>query len=59
LPARWIRKNFNPKKLIIAVPVVPKDIVELLKNEADHIETITSPSTSGFRSVSQYYQDFI
>ena len=58
IAARWIRKNYNPKKLIIAVPVVPKQVVKLLKNEADHVETITTPSTSSFKSVSQYYQDF-
>ena len=58
IAARWIRKNHNPKKLIIAVPVVPKQVVKLLKNEADHVETITTPSTSSFKSVSQYYQDF-
>jgi putative phosphoribosyl transferase len=58
IAARWIRKTHNPKKLIIAVPVVPKQVVKLLKNEADHVETITTPSTSGFKSVSQYYQDF-
>lgn len=56
--ARWIKKNFNPRKLIIAVPVAPKDIVKLLKNEADHVESITSPSSLSFRSVGQYYQDF-
>jgi len=58
IAARWIRKNHNPKKLIIAVPVVPKQVVKLLKNEADYVETITTPSTSSFKSVSQYYQDF-
>ena len=58
IAARWIRKNHNPKKLIIAVPVVPKQVVKLLMNEADHVETITTPSTSSFKSVSQYYQDF-
>jgi putative phosphoribosyl transferase len=58
IAAKWIRKNHNPKKLIIAVPVVPKQVVKLLKNEADYVETITTPSTSSFKSVSQYYQDF-
>ena len=58
IAARWIRKNHNPRKLIIAVPVVPKQVVKLLMNEADHVETITTPSTSSFKSVSQYYQDF-
>jgi len=58
IAARWIRKNHSPKRLIIAVPVVPKQVVKLLKNEADYVETITTPSTSSFKSVSQYYQDF-
>ncbi|MGN6633704.1 MAG: phosphoribosyltransferase family protein [Nitrososphaeraceae archaeon] len=56
--ARSIRKSHNPKKLIIAVPIVPKQVVKSLKAEADHVETITSPSTSTFKSVGQYYQDF-
>lgn len=56
--ARWIRKNYGPKKLIIALPIAPKDTVSLLKKEADHVEVITSPFTSNFRSVGQYYQDF-
>ena len=46
--------------MIIAVPVAPKDTLELLKKEeeADHVEVITSPSTSNFKSVGQYYQSF-
>ena len=56
--ARWIRKNFGHEKLIIALPIAPKDTVSLLKKEADHVEVITSPFTSNFRSVGQYYRDF-
>ena len=61
--ARWIRRSNNNtlnQKLIIAVPVAPKDTIKLLKKEgeADHIEVITTPSTSNFRSVGQYYQSF-
>jgi len=61
--ARWIRRSNNNtlnQKLIIAVPVAPKDTVKLLQKEgeADHIEVITAPSTSNFRSVGQYYQSF-
>jgi putative phosphoribosyl transferase len=48
----------NPKRLIIAIPVAPKETSNLLKNEADHVEVITSPSTSNFKSVGQYYQSF-
>jgi putative phosphoribosyl transferase len=55
--ARSIRKRYRPKRLIIALPVAPKDTVILLKQEADTIEVVTSPS-SNFRSVGQYYQDF-
>ncbi|MGB7635349.1 MAG: phosphoribosyltransferase family protein [Nitrososphaeraceae archaeon] len=60
--ARWIKKKNittnNPKRLIIAIPVAPKETLNLLKNEADHVEVITSPSTYNFKSVGQYYQNF-
>lgn len=61
--ARWIRRSNNNtlnQKLIIAVPVAPKDTLKLLKKEgeADYVEVITSPSSSNFRSVGQYYQSF-
>ena len=60
--ARWIKKKTtttnNPKRLIIAIPVAPKETLNLLKNESDHVEIITSPSTSNFKSVGQYYQAF-
>jgi putative phosphoribosyl transferase len=55
--ARWLKKNQNPKRLIIAIPVAPKDTVKLLKNECDDIVVVTSPSST-FRSISQYYQIF-
>jgi putative phosphoribosyl transferase len=55
--ARWLRRNHTPKNLIIAVPVAPKDTVNLLKQEADVVEVVTSPSST-FRSVEQFYQDF-
>jgi putative phosphoribosyl transferase len=55
--ARWLKKNQNPKRLIIAIPVAPKDTLLRLKGECDAVEVVTSPS-SVFRSVSQYYQSF-
>jgi predicted phosphoribosyltransferase len=55
--ARWI-KTINPNCLIIAVPIAPKDTINLLRKEANHIEVITSPSSSNFKSVGQYYRDF-
>ena len=61
--ARWIRRSNNNtlnQKVIIAVPVAPKDTLKLLKKEgeADHVEVIITPSTYSFRSVGQYYQSF-
>jgi putative phosphoribosyl transferase len=58
--ARWIKKNKEkPKKLIIAIPVATKDIVEKLKKECDMVVTGTTvSSTSTFKSVGQFYQEF-
>jgi putative phosphoribosyl transferase len=53
--ARWIRKQ-KPKRLIIASPVAPKQVIRSLTNEADHIEVIRKPST--FKAVEQFYQCF-
>jgi putative phosphoribosyl transferase len=53
--ARWIRKQ-EPKRLIIATPVAPKQVVERLKEEADHIEVVRNPSE--FKAVEQFYQEF-
>jgi len=56
--ARWIRYK-NPKKLVFAVPVAPKDTVALLKRECDLVVAgTTSSSASSFKSVGQYYREF-
>jgi len=55
--ARSIRKRFRLKRLILALPVAPKDTVNLLKRECDEVEVIICPS-SNFHTVEQYYQDF-
>ena len=54
---KWIRKQ-NPKKIIVAVTVAPKDTVKLLKKEAEYVEVIISPSVFRFKSVEQYYNNF-
>jgi putative phosphoribosyl transferase len=56
--ARWIRNKNLPTKLLIATPVAPKDVISLLKTEADHVEVIIAPSNYSFKSVGQYYQSF-
>ena len=54
---RWIRKQ-NPNKIIVAITVAPKETVELLKQEADKVESFIVPSTGNFNSVGQFYTDF-
>lgn len=55
--ARWIRK-MNPSRIIIAIPVAPKETVDLLKNEVDQVVTILIPPTSNFTAVAQFYDNF-
>lgn len=55
--ARWVKKK-NPKILVIAVPVTSKDTVEMLKLECNIVVTGTTPSSSVFKTVGQYYQEF-
>ena len=55
--ALWIKKQ-HPSKLIIAIPVTSRDTLELLKNECDLVVTGTTPSTTTFKTVGQYYQEF-
>jgi putative phosphoribosyl transferase len=53
--ARMIRRR-QSKFLMIAVPVAKSDIVGKLKEEADMVEAIITPSTFAF--VSQFYQNY-
>jgi predicted phosphoribosyltransferase len=53
---QWLKKKVNNKKLIIAVPVAPKDIADNLNEVADKVVILYSPSS--FESVGQFYQDF-
>ena len=56
---RSLRKNLNPKQLIIAVPISPKGTIDRMnKEKIDHIEVITSPRNRYFVSIEQYYQNF-
>lgn len=53
--AKWIRKQ-EPKYLMIAVPVAPSQTVDILKQEADAVETVASPSD--FNAVGEFYENF-
>ena len=56
---RSLRKKYNPKYIIVALTVSPRGTVDLLRREGiDHIEVVTSPSDSNFRTIEQFYQNF-
>ena len=43
--SKWIKKNKNCKKLIIVVPVAPKDIADKVNKVADTVVVLYSPSS--------------
>jgi predicted phosphoribosyltransferase len=57
IAARWIVTK-KPRYFILAIPIAPKNTVNLFKYEnIDYIEVITTP-TSNFKAVGQYYKNF-
>lgn len=55
--ARWIKKNYSPRKIVLAIPVVPKKSLTLLEKEYDKVIAVTTPSKY-FNYVGQYYKSF-
>lgn len=53
--ARWVRKQ-GPARIIIAVPVIPEETLDLLKNEADDIVYLDIPEF--FYAIGQFYKEF-
>jgi predicted phosphoribosyltransferase len=54
-----LRNNHDTKRIVVAVPVIPKNTVNLLRREGiDHVEVIISPSDNNFGSIEQFYYNF-
>jgi len=53
--ARWILGK-GATKLVLAVPVMPKELVGVLKQEVDVLECLELPDT--FSGIGQFYRDF-
>jgi putative phosphoribosyl transferase len=51
-------RTFNPRHLVVGVPILPQQTLSLLRKEADVAECIWSIDDKRFRSVEQYYEDF-
>ena len=52
---RWVKKQ-KPKKLIVAIPVGPKETINKLKEVADKVIVLCAPFF--FNAVSEFYRDF-
>jgi putative phosphoribosyl transferase len=53
--ARWAKKQ-NPKKIIIAIPVIPADFLDIVKGAVD--EVIYLHTTQFFFGIGQFYRSF-
>lgn len=51
-------KHQNPQKIIIAVPVAPKDIADEMRKDVDEFIALTEPKDY-LGSVGAYYQEFL
>jgi len=51
-----ITRQQNPKKIIVAVPVIAKDTLEKIEKLADEVVFLDAPEM--FFAVGQFYQDF-
>lgn len=51
----WIQKQ-NPKKIILAIPVMPKETFKKMKNLIDEIICLIIPDI--FNAVGEFYDDF-
>ncbi|MEK7119416.1 MAG: phosphoribosyltransferase, partial [Patescibacteria group bacterium] len=51
----WLRVK-KARKIIVALPVAPLDVVSKIKPEVDHLIALETPKEFG--SVGQFYEDF-
>ena len=52
---KWLRKK-HAKKIVVALPVVPKELLPKIVPEVDSLVVLETPEE--FRSVGQFYKDF-
>jgi putative phosphoribosyl transferase len=49
-------RGAGPQRLVLAVPVAPPEIIDVLRGEADDLICLSTPLF--FRAVGQFYEDF-
>jgi predicted phosphoribosyltransferase len=52
---QWVKKQ-NPKQIIVAIPVGPKDTIDRLNKVADKVVVLQSPLY--FNAVGEFYREF-
>lgn len=52
---QWVKKQ-NPKQIIVAIPVGPKDTIDRLNEVADKVVVLQSPLY--FNAVGEFYREF-
>jgi predicted phosphoribosyltransferase len=53
------KNRYDPKRIIVAIPVSPKSTVNLFRREGiEYVEVITCPADNNFRSIEQFYHNF-
>jgi putative phosphoribosyl transferase len=55
ISSKWVRSH-EPRKIVLATPVIPKYVFSFLSDNLDKIEYIFKPKK--IRTVEQYYYDF-
>jgi putative phosphoribosyl transferase len=55
--ARWIRNKQHCKKLVIAAPVAPGEILGVLNQVADEVIVLYTPEP--FIAIGRFYEDFV
>ena len=54
---QWIKEQ-NPKFLILAVPVAPRDAIQKLENEVGVDQVVVLETPERFGAVGAFYEDF-
>jgi putative phosphoribosyl transferase len=49
-------KKRNPRRIVVAVPVAPKETCEVLRSEADEVACLSAPDP--FMAIGVWYEDF-
>lgn len=52
-----VRKK-QPKKIVVAIPVAPSEIVGMIKRKADEVICLHIPSRLSFFAIGQFYENF-